>query len=177
VTNVSSLLPGMLVQSLITAVVPNGLNLQVLGFFEGTIDLFHLLPGSLEDQYKVGKKIKARILYDITASSPPRFALSLAEHVVGLDVKRTTDVPLQEAYPIGTILDAVKVTVVEAERGLSVEVEPGVSGFVHVRDLQNMSYIYILSMMSRFHKHQINMSPLWLLHPAIGRLVQYTGLA
>lgn len=40
---------------------------------------------------------------------------------------------LQEAYPIGTILNAVKVIRVEKERGLIVEVGDGQEGFVHVR--------------------------------------------
>src|SRR4051812_26590267 len=86
VTSVTSILPGMLVQSLITAVQPVGLNLQVLGFFEGTVDQFHLLPGPVEKSYKTGRKVKARVLYT-TSSTPPRFALSLAEHVVGLTAR------------------------------------------------------------------------------------------
>lgn len=136
IANVTSLLPGTLVQSLITAVVPSGLNLQVLGFFEGTVDQVHLSPGK---KYKIGQKVKARVLYDISGTSPPRFALALVDHIIGLDVKRATgenskDRPnLQEAYPVGKIID-VKVTGVEPERGLMAEVEPdaGVQGFVHV---------------------------------------------
>jgi rRNA biogenesis protein RRP5 len=136
VMNVTSILPGTLVQSLITAVVPSGLNLQILGFFEGTIDLVHLHPGKT---YKIGQKVKARVLYDISGTTPPKFALALADHIVSLDVRRAKGAPksnikpiLQEAYPVGTILNEVKVTSVEPERGLILEVEPGVEGFVHV---------------------------------------------
>jgi rRNA biogenesis protein RRP5 len=42
---------------------------------------------------------------------------------------------LQEAYPVGTMLDAVRIVRVEAERGLVVEVRPGLEGFVHVSNL------------------------------------------
>lgn len=121
-------------QSLITAVLPTGLNLQVLGFFNGTVDQFHLPPGDIETTYQVGQKVKARILYDIAPSTPPRFALSLAKHVVALTSKfaDSESVVLPDAYPIGTILDAVKVIRVESERGLIVEVSSGVEGFVHV---------------------------------------------
>lgn len=138
VSNVTSLLPGTLVQSLVTAVVASGLNLQILGYYQGTIDQLHLKPGSVEDNYKIGQKVKARILYDISQSSPPRFALSLAEQVVSLTSKSVagTDgsqgLPMQEAYPIGTTLEAVKVLRVETERGLIVEVAAGIEGFVHV---------------------------------------------
>ncbi|KAF7981179.1 hypothetical protein HWV62_34965 [Athelia sp. TMB] len=135
VTNVSSILPGALVQSLITAVVPSGLNLQILGFFEGTVDQISLRTGKT---YKVGQKIKARVLYDVPATSPPKFALTLAEHVIGLEAKHTKGaggkdrVTLQEGYPIGTIFEEAKVASVEQERGLMIEVEPGVQGFVHI---------------------------------------------
>lgn len=133
----TSILPGTLAQSLITAVVPSGLNLQILGYFVGTVDQVHL-PSS--KTYKTGQKVKARILYDVSGFTPPRFALALANHIVGLDVKRANGEvelkerpSLQEAYPVGAILD-VKVASVESERGLMVEVEPdaGVEGFIHV---------------------------------------------
>jgi rRNA biogenesis protein RRP5 len=137
ISSVTSVLPGTLVQGLVTSVHPTGLNVQVLGFFEGTIDQLHL--GRDSKAMKLGKKIKARILYDYS-SSPPKFALTLAEHTIKLtpcltprkenEMART----IQEAYPVGTMLEAAKVLGLEAERGLSMEVEPGVEGFVHVRD-------------------------------------------
>jgi rRNA biogenesis protein RRP5 len=142
VSNVTSILPGELVQGLITAVQPSGLNLQILGFFNGTIDEFHLRPGPIEDNYKVGHKVKARILYDVDplTSTAPRFALSLADHIVSLNSKRVNGAEdgdqstIQEAFPIGKIIEAVKVVRVEPERGLIVEVNPGLEGFVHVSE-------------------------------------------
>lgn len=131
----TSVLPGSLVQSLVTAVLPSGLNLQILGFFEGTVNQIHLPPN---ETYKTGQKIKARILYDIASTTPPRFSLTLLNHVMVLDVKHVknesikTYVSLQDAYPIGLVLDNVMVRNVESERGLVVEVSPGVEGFVHV---------------------------------------------
>jgi rRNA biogenesis protein RRP5 len=119
------------------AVDHTGLNLQVLGFFEGTVDLFHLPPGSPENSYKVGNKIKARVLYAIP-NTPPKFALSLAEHIKGLvprsimaeGVDATAD--LREAYPMGTVLETVRIVRVENERGLIAEVQPLVQGYIHV---------------------------------------------
>ena len=114
--------------------------MQILGFFNGTIDQFHLPPGDVEGNYKTGQKVKARVLYDISPSTPPRFALSLAEHVLSLTSKSvdsaesTTGTPLQEAFTIGTIVDPVKVLRVETDRGLIVEVTPTVEGFVHVSE-------------------------------------------
>lgn len=130
ISSVSSILPGALAQCLITSVKPDGINLQFAGFFDGTVDLFHL-P---EKSFKAGKKVKARVLYNYS-TSPPKFALALSEHVVHLRPRLVScdgeEKILQEAYPIGTILDAVKVLRVEKERGLIVKVGDQ-EGFVHV---------------------------------------------
>ena len=132
----TSIVPGSLVQCLVTAVQPDGLVLQVLGYFDGTIDQFHLVPGDPDSHHKVGQKVKARVLYDISPSTPPRFALSLADHVVKLTAKSITSdetvTDLCEAYPVGTLLEAVKVTRVESERGLVVDIGSSVEGFIHV---------------------------------------------
>ncbi|OCH94735.1 U3 snoRNP-associated protein Rrp5 [Obba rivulosa] len=143
ISSVTSVLPGTLVQSLITAVVPDGLNLQILGYFGGTVDQFHLLTGDTEENYKVGTKVKARVLYDLHQSSPPRFALSLAEHVLSLSPKRAGGSRdddgsiLPDAYPVGCTLDAVEVIRVESERGLIVRVSPEVEGFVHISQVSD----------------------------------------
>ncbi|KAF8222115.1 hypothetical protein L208DRAFT_1324246 [Tricholoma matsutake] len=135
VTNVTSILPGALVQSLVTAVSPHGLNLQVLGFFDGTVDQLHLTRPPSE--YKVGKKVKGRVLYDFS-STPPRFALALADHVIALRSRRikalneSEDQTLQAIYPVGKIVEEAKVVRLEAERGILVEIEPGFEGFVHI---------------------------------------------
>lgn len=126
-------------QGLITAALPTGLNLQILGFYHGTIDQFHLPPGDIAEKFQVGQKVKARVLYDISPSTPPRFALSLAEHIVSLtsksaDASESGDASsLQDAFPIGSIVEAAKVIRVESESGLIVEVSDSVQGFVHVR--------------------------------------------
>ena len=131
-SNVASILPGALVESLITAVSHHGLGLQVLGYFDGTIDLHHLPTRYPSTKYKVGKKVKARVLYQLPASSPPKFALSLADHVLSLRTKQTEGSHISVSYPIGMILDSVKINGVEGEHGVTVEITPDVTGFVHV---------------------------------------------
>ncbi|GAA5976182.1 hypothetical protein JCM11641_001071 [Rhodosporidiobolus odoratus] len=87
VSSITSVLPGQLVSALITAVMPTGLNVKLHGYFDGTLDLFHLplSPGqNPEDHFKAGQKIKARVIWDSIASSPKKFALSAAPQVVGL---------------------------------------------------------------------------------------------
>lgn len=131
VMNVSSVLPGSLVQSMVTTVASDGLHLQILGFFDATADEFHLPNG--RKTLNVGEKVKARVLYDLPGTTPPRFVVSLAEHHIGLQPKSTSeDQPLYTAFPVGAVLDPVKVRRVEAERGLFVEIQPNQEGFVHV---------------------------------------------
>jgi rRNA biogenesis protein RRP5 len=146
---VTSILPGELVQCLITRISPLGLNVQVLGYFDGTMDEHHLPPGDPADNFKAGKKVKARVLYEIPGTSPPRFALSLARHIISLEQKSISVegdeevTSIEEAYPVGTTLDAVKVVKVEAERGLLVDVQEGVQGFVHVSVLIYPAFVYL----------------------------------
>ncbi|KAJ3917063.1 hypothetical protein F5877DRAFT_80310 [Lentinula edodes] len=142
VNHVSSVLPGTLVQTLITAVHPTGINLQVLGFFDGTVDEFHLPRRMTEKSLKIGLKVKARVLYYLP-SAPPKLALSLNEHVVRLTSRDVipqgsdTHFPMQEIYPIGTLVNDVKVLRVEAERGLTVRLDSGVDGFVHISHISD----------------------------------------
>jgi len=132
ISNVTSMLPGALVQSLVTAVSDHGLRLQVLGYFDGTIDLHHIPTRDPSEKYKVGQKVKARVLYELPATSPPKFALSLADHVLTLQTKQAEGSHISELYPIGTTLDRTKVVGVEGDHGVTVEVTPDVTGFVHV---------------------------------------------
>lgn len=120
-------------QGLITNVHKSGLNIQVLGYFDGTIDEYHI--GAESSAFKVGRKVRARVIYDYS-SSPPRFALSLTAHVTRLTPRLIhggeREESVREAYPVGTILEAVKVLRVEPERGLAAEISENVRGFIHV---------------------------------------------
>ncbi|KAI6107500.1 hypothetical protein EDD16DRAFT_98830 [Pisolithus croceorrhizus] len=69
VSDVTSVLPGMLVQSLVTGVTSSGLNLQILGFFDATADEYH--QSLVQKTPKVGQRMKARVLYNIPGTSPP----------------------------------------------------------------------------------------------------------
>ena len=164
VSNVTSVLPGALVQSLVTTVSDHGLKLQILGYFDGTIDLHHLPTRDPSEKYKVGQKVKARVLYELPASSPPKFALSLADHVLSLQTKQTKGSGMSELYPIGTILDSVKIVGVEGEHGVAVEVMPNVTGFVHVSP-------WCLSSRWHFPNSLTDIPPLRPTRPCAGRKI------
>ncbi|WVQ96181.1 hypothetical protein IAU59_003284 [Kwoniella sp. CBS 9459] len=141
VTTVGSLVPGHLITALITAVVPSGLNVKVCGFYDGTIDLAHLPLGEadIEDKYKIGKKVRARIIYDNIGTTPSKFALSALPHVVALSspTKEGEDVPLEHAIAIGKLYPSVKVTRVIPDWGVVVRTNDGLDGFVHISHLSD----------------------------------------
>ncbi|KAH9811355.1 hypothetical protein DFH28DRAFT_1085148 [Melampsora americana] len=102
--NIHCILPLHLVTCLITAADPEqGLNVEFLGYYKGTIDLYNLdvfgRDGiKLEDRYKAGQKIRARVLWHTRSSSPRGlaedddvdvlgekvFSLSLLDHCVNM---------------------------------------------------------------------------------------------
>ncbi|CAK9780409.1 hypothetical protein CC85DRAFT_256901 [Cutaneotrichosporon oleaginosum] len=138
VSNIGSLLPGTLVSALITAVVPSGLNVKLCGFYDGTIDLAHLGLGEdeIEARFKIGKKLKARVLYDFVAAGERRFALSVLPHIFNLSSPLTgSKEPLEEAVPIGKTLASVKITRVIPDWGVVARTDDGVEGFCHISHL------------------------------------------
>lgn len=134
-----------LVSAVVVAISPSGLNVKFLGFFDGTIDLYHLpltsvLSNDLAKHYKVGQKIKARVLWttnrsDSLNSTEKTLALTCLPHLVSPSngVKE-----LKEAFPVGMLLQSVRISRVESEFGLVCEIlgpsegDPSVGAFVHV---------------------------------------------
>lgn len=139
-TTISSILPATLVTALVTATLSSGLNLKFFGFFDGTIDLFHLNGQDPENDFKVGQKVKARVLWDSIGSTPKKFSLSLSKHVLEMSVAKVPgeDKQLEQAFPVGRIIEQVKIVRMDDEWGLTCEVQEDdavVSAFVHVSSL------------------------------------------
>ncbi|ORY34880.1 hypothetical protein BCR39DRAFT_515324 [Naematelia encephala] len=135
VSNVGSILPGHQVSALVTAVVPNGLNVKVCGFFDGTIDHAHLGLGEadIDETYKIGKKIRARIIYDNLATTPRHFSLSVLPHILSFSSPLMSDSrSIEEAVPMGKLFNSVKVTRVIPEWGVVCRTDDGLEGFVHI---------------------------------------------
>ncbi len=87
ISSVESVIPGLLVEALITEVRSKGLVTKIFGLVDGTIDLFQLGCLNEEDlssKFKVGQKIKARIIANFPLSETKKVALSLLPHVVSL---------------------------------------------------------------------------------------------
>lgn len=77
---------------------------------------------------------------------------------------------MQDAYPLGTVLDSIKIIRVESEWGLVCEAAKGASGFVHV------SFLFFLlrssyELFNRSLTFQMNMSLVYLSPQGCGRSV------
>ncbi|KAI5476893.1 hypothetical protein MNV49_007065 [Pseudohyphozyma bogoriensis] len=138
-TSITSILPSTLVSALVTATLPSGLNVKFHGFFDGSIDIFHLNSLDPEKAFKIGQKVKARVLWDSVGTTPKRFSLSLAEHIIKLGVQTVGEgeeaKEVKEEYPVGRTLEEVKIVRSDEEWGLTCEWEEEgakVSGFVHI---------------------------------------------
>ena len=146
---------------MITSSSSEGLNVQVLGLFSGTIHPLHMSPEVASSA--IGKKIKARILWDIPGTEPIQLALSTLPHIMSLRPRQLAQKDsegdsqdLLAIYPVGTILNDVKVARVDTDRGLFLQVADGLLGTVHVGSInplmKNIDSIirYLTSLTSTF---------------------------
>ncbi|RYP80067.1 hypothetical protein DL769_002641 [Monosporascus sp. CRB-8-3] len=137
-TTINTFLPGSSVELLVSEISNRGIAGKVMGSLDVTADLVHSGVGrqalDLESKYKVGKKIKARVICNFPTAQEPKLGISLLEHVLSLQPMRTTSSQHPpDALSISTLVEQCTVTKVEPEIGLFVDIGvDGVSGFVHI---------------------------------------------
>lgn len=138
---VDAFLPGTAVDILVADVTPRGIAGKIMGMVDVTADLVHSGAGSngkdLQKKYKLGSKIRGRIICTFPSSGPPKLGISLLDHVMALAPQQALkggkkQAPLV-ALPSSTIVDEVTVQKVESGLGLFVDVGvKGIPGFVHI---------------------------------------------
>lgn len=140
-TTIDTFLPGTAADVLVSEVSSHGIVGKIMGSLDVTADLVHSGAGpdgiDLEDTYKVGSRLKARVICNFPTAKHPKLGISVLKHVTSLKPKTASKddqpvVPLQ-ALPHSTIVEKCTVKQVEPEIGLYVDVGvEGVSGFVHI---------------------------------------------
>ncbi|KAH6660782.1 hypothetical protein BKA67DRAFT_549143 [Truncatella angustata] len=144
-TTINSFLPGTAVDLLVTDISNRGIAGKVMGSLDVTADHIHSGSGplaiDLEDKYKVGKKVRARVICNFPAASEPKLGVSLLEHIVNLKPKETTGGSKKssvESLPISSIVEKCTVTKVEPDIGVFVDIGiSGAAGFVHISRLKD----------------------------------------
>lgn len=170
----TALVPGCQVTGLITAALPTGLNVKLWGMFDATIDNFHLSsplpPGKeMHQVYKVGSKIKARIIWesrkselgglgDDEASTSRAVALSAAPHVLALSPPEVVaGQSLQEAYPIGSTVEA-RVIRTDSDWGLTCTIEDDKTRLLAFTHISRVSDDHVVKLPSKSGPFALNTS-------------------
>ncbi|KFY46775.1 hypothetical protein V494_00331 [Pseudogymnoascus sp. VKM F-4513 (FW-928)] len=138
---VDAFLPGTAVEFLITDITPRGVAGKVMGSIDVTADLIHSGLGNagkdLEKKYKVGSKVKGRIICTFPNVEPRKLGISLLDHVMSLSTQQAQKNaqkhdPLQ-ILPLSSIIEEATVKKVQPGIGLFVDIGvKGVHGFVHI---------------------------------------------
>ena len=99
------------------------------------------------------------MLWDSIGSTPKKFSLSLATHVLSMGVARVEsgeeDVlgeEIVEGFSVGKVLEEVRVVRMDDEWGLTCEILDGASkvpAFVHVRRLQLSCFLVLTTVLCR----------------------------
>lgn len=144
--SIDAFLPGTAVEVLVTSLTAHGLAGKVMGMLDVTADLIHsgaFSSGkSLENKYKIGAKVKARIVCTFPTSNTPKLGISLLDHILSLSSLKAgkgseKQDPLKAA-PLSTIVEEVIVKHVEPSIGLFVNIGlKGVGGFVHISRIKD----------------------------------------
>lgn len=139
-TTINTFLPGTNVDVLISNVDRRGLAGKVMGHLDVTADLVHSGVGpndtDLEATYKIGTKVKARVICNFPNAKDPKLGISLLPHITSLSRKY----PESDAHnlpttvlPISSLAEKCTVRHVETEIGLFVDTGvAGLVGFVHI---------------------------------------------
>ncbi|OCL15098.1 rRNA biogenesis protein-like protein RRP5 [Glonium stellatum] len=134
-------LPGTAVDMLITDISSSGITGKIMGLLDVTADLIH--SGAAEsqkdisDKYKIGSKVKARIICTFPNVEPRRLGVSLLDHILSLSsrslsIGKITKEPLQ-ALPMSSFVEEAKVIKVEPTTGLFLDLGVrGILGFAHI---------------------------------------------
>ncbi|KAM0428294.1 hypothetical protein ACHAPT_007195 [Fusarium lateritium] len=141
-TTINTFLPGTIADVLVSNTDRRGFAGKIMGHLDVTADLIHSGVGpagvSLDSTYKIGSRVKARIICNFLAAKEPKLGISLLPHITSLEQKRptkTTDAKKlpTAVLPISSLVEKCTVRHVEGEIGLFVDIGiPGLSGFVHI---------------------------------------------
>ncbi|TQV95484.1 rRNA biogenesis protein RRP5 [Cordyceps javanica] len=140
-TTINTFLPGTAVTVLVTGNSSRGISGKIMGHVDATADLIHSGIGpfgtDVESKYKIGSKVKARIICNFPTAKDPKLGITLLPHLTALAKKRPegskrSSLPLQ-VLPIASTVEECTVRHVETDMGLFVDVGvPGLCGFVHI---------------------------------------------
>jgi len=142
-TTIQTFLPGSAVELMVSDISKRGIVGKVMGSLDVTADLVHSGLGpkaiDLETKYKIGKKIKARVICDFPTAKDPKLGVSLLDHVMALKPQRAaSDRKPLDILPISSKVESCTIFKVDQDVGVFAEVGvDGVPGFAHISRLKD----------------------------------------
>lgn len=139
-TTINTYLPGTIVSVLVSDNEGRGLAGKIMGTVDATADLIHSGIGpndvDLKAKYKIGSKVKARIICNFPTAKDPKLGISLLPHILSLTQKHQDGDEKRrpmEVMPISSFVEKCTVRHVEPDIGLFVDTGiAGLGGFVHI---------------------------------------------
>jgi rRNA biogenesis protein RRP5 len=138
---INTFLPGTAAEILLTEVTASGMIGKIMGMLDATVDLVQSsINGKvdLERKYKIGAKIKGRIISTFPSAEPFKVTFSLLDHVLKLSSDPRGPGSSEDAPAISAIIP--EATVVKVDQGLGVYARIGETkhmGFVHMSRLSD----------------------------------------
>jgi len=139
---INSYLPGVAAEILLTEVTENGMMGKIMGMLDTTVDLVQSGANDgkvdLVRKFKIGAKIKARIVSTFPSAEPFKVGFSMLDHIVKLSPDAHGPGSSEDAPALSAIVPEAKV--VKVDPGMGVYVQVGESkhlGFVHISRLSD----------------------------------------
>ncbi|KAJ5587071.1 RRNA biogenesis protein RRP5 [Penicillium hispanicum] len=139
---INSYLPGVAAEILLTEVTPNGMMGKIMGMLDTTVDLVQSGANDgevdLVRKFKIGAKIKGRIVSTFPSAEPFKVGFSMLDHVLKLSSDARGPGSSDEAPAISAIIPEAKV--VKVDPGMGIYVQVGGTkhiGFVHISRLSD----------------------------------------
>ncbi|PKY05516.1 nucleic acid-binding protein [Aspergillus campestris IBT 28561] len=137
---INSFIPGTAAEILLTEVTPNGLIGKIMGMLDTTVDLVQSGGNSKKDdlttKFKIGAKIKGRLVCTFPSSEPYKVGFSILDHVLKFSSERSGPGSSDDAPAISAVVP--EANIIKVDPGLGVYVQIGSTkhiGFVHVSRL------------------------------------------
>ncbi|KAJ5690552.1 RRNA biogenesis protein RRP5 [Penicillium macrosclerotiorum] len=139
---INSFLPGVAAEILLTEVTAHGMAGKIMGMLDTVVDIVQSGADDgkldLERKFKIGAKIKGRIVSTFPSAEPFKIGFSMLDHVLKLSSDADGPGSSSDAPAISAIVP--EVTVVKVDPGMGVYVQIGESksiGFVHISRLSD----------------------------------------
>lgn len=140
---ISSFLPGVAAEILLTEVTPNGMAGKIMGMLDTVVDVVQSGADDgkldLERKWKMGAKIKGRIVSTFPNSEPFKIGFSMLDHVLKLSSDSRGPGSSDEAPAVSAIVPEVTVVRMDSS-GMGLYVQIGETkhiGFVHISRLSD----------------------------------------